>query len=198
MKIQIVLILFILFLVGCANYSDKKNFTIDLDIQDTTRKEIAIGYKKNIGLSSVTEYIPVKSKDSIQFVIDSINQPFTAYINIDEIQLPIWVEPNSNLNIVFAKDTIFFSGKSKIFADYYLKSRKYWTGIYNGYEIRNPVLEGRPSGFEYFNVQDSITIDRLNFLESFFANQNTSSTKQFIEHEKITYFIRTYFTRFQD
>src|SRR5690606_3206424 len=74
--------------------------------------------------------------------------------------------------------------KSKIYADYYSKSREYWVNIYNEYEKRNPVLEGRPSGFEYFNVQDSITIDRLNFLESFFSNQKSTSIKQFIEHEK--------------
>lgn len=184
MKIQIILILFILFLIGCENSSDKENFTINFDIQDTTRTEIAVGYQKNIGLSGVTKYIPVKSKDSTQFVIDSIKQPFTAYIDIDEIQFPIWVEPNSNLDIVFAKDTIIFSGKSKIYADYFSKSREYWFNIYSKYEKRNPVLEGRPSGFEYFKVQDSITLDRMNYLESFFINKKSPEVKRFLEHEK--------------
>lgn len=164
--------------------SDNGTFTINFDIQDTTRKEISVGYNKNMGFTSVNKYIPVKSKDSTYCIIDSINQPFTAYINIDEIQLPIWVEPNSSLNIAIVNDTITYSGKSKIYGDYYSKSKDYWLKIYTDYWKRNQVLEGRPIGFEYFTVQDSITYARIDFLESFFTNPKSTSNNKFIEHEK--------------
>lgn len=184
MRILILTVILTISFLGCKNSPSNGKFIIDLEISDTSVNEIIISYQTNIGLTEIAQQLKKNPDNKIQFVIDSITSPLTAFLTIGKEGYQIWAEPNSDLNILFTKDTTIFSGQGKIFADYYIKSKDYWTKTYAEYENRNPVLSGRPSGSKYFKVQDSITIDRIKFLERFFSKPQSSSVKQFIRDEK--------------
>lgn len=184
MKETTLFILLTIFISGCKNSASTDRFRINLEISDTSVNEIIIGYEKNIGLTEVTQRIKKNPDNKIQFVIDSLINPINVFLTIGKEYYQIWAMPNSDLNISFTKDTAIFYGQGEIFADYYLKSKDYWTNTYAQYANRNPVLSGRPSGIKYFKVQDSITIERIKFLDNFFSKPQSSITKQFIEYEK--------------
>lgn len=179
------IIILTIFFLECKNPPSTDRFTINLEISDTSVNEIIIGYQTNIGLTEITQTIKKNPDNKIQFVIDSITYPLSVFLTIGKEYYQIWAEPNSDLSISFTKDTAIFSGQSKIFADYYLKSKDFWTKTYYDYTKRNPVLSGRPSSSKYFKVQDSITLDRIQFLDRFFSKPQSSSAKQFIKDEKI-------------
>jgi thiol-disulfide isomerase/thioredoxin len=163
---------------------------IDLEIPDTTVTEIIIGYQTDIGLTEISQHIKKNPDNKIQYIIDSIPNPLSIYLTIGKKYYQIWAEPNSDLRVYFTKDTTIFSGKGQKFANYYLESKAYWTKTYADYEKINPVLSGRPSGSKYFKVQDSITLDRIQFLDKYFSKPQSSSVKQFIKDEK-TYLLYT-------
>jgi|WetSurMetagenome_2_1015567.scaffolds.fasta_scaffold91296_2 thiol-disulfide isomerase/thioredoxin len=190
MRNLILNIILIISLLGCKNPPSTDRFTINLEISDTAVNEIIIGYQTNIGLTEITQHISKNPDNKIQFVFDSITDPLSVFLTIGKEYYQICAEPNSDLSISFTKDTTIFTGQGRTFADYYLKSMDYWTKTYANYAKRNPVLSGRPSGSKYFKVQDSITLDRIQFLDRFFSKPQSSSTKQFIKDEK-TYLLYT-------
>ena len=121
MKIHLILIGLVIFSIGCQRSTIDRSYTINFEIKDTTRSEILIAYPQRLGLIETEHYVAIDSNRLATFDIDSIGKAFKAFINIDEVSFPIWVKPNSDLNIIFSKDTIMFTGNSKVFADYYQK-----------------------------------------------------------------------------
>lgn len=184
MKNLILILILLIVFSGCRSSIQNGRFSISLEIADTSVSEIIIGYQTDIGLTDTVQNIKINPDNRIQYVIDSIEDPLLVFLSKDKENFQIWAWPNSDISIYFDNDTVLFSGKGKKYADYYIKSKEYWFKIYDEYASKNTVLNGRPEGSNYFLVQDSITNDRIQYLENYFSKPRSLDTRNFVEYEK--------------
>jgi thiol-disulfide isomerase/thioredoxin len=157
---------------------------LNVEIRDTSIKEIIVAYTTDLGLTSTEKHINKDANNKASYIFDCIHTPTIMSLTIGNDYYSIWGEPNSDLNVTYDSGKVIFSGKGKIFADYYLDSKAFWQSKYNYFENRNPVLSGKPEGYKYFKVQDSITIERQKFLDSYFEGKVSLSFTHFIKYEK--------------
>lgn len=132
----------------------------------------------------------VKNSDTIKIAKDKtfsqtikIKNSANAYLKCGNKTYPLWLITGNSLTVTQKNDSIVFSGNAGIFANYYMDDEVFWSTIYKSYQKRNPNFDKGEAvnSDNYFSIQDSITNDRLDFLNKYFIHSNVKEKQAFIK-----------------
>lgn len=141
------------------------------------------------GIQRNTDTIKVKANGTFthRIKLNSANSFSLAYGSNKNIT--VWLKPGDKLEIDLQQISPMFKGSPAMFANYYLEDKAYWTTIFKEYEERNPGFDNGNNRYndKYFAIQDSITLQRMSFMKTYFASSKNTNIDAFVIRQTLDF-----------
>lgn len=159
------------------------------EITAPQRDYIVLHYADNYWLRYYSDTIKLRSDNTFNYIWRFSSATKIAMVEIDnQKSFNIWCANNETLavNIADSGSQMFFSGSLGKVQQYLQTEQAYWTKTYNSYKKRNPDFENPTFVHSdgYYIIQDSITLDKIGYLNKYFTNSPNAYEKLFLSEQK--------------
>lgn len=175
--------LFSLLLSIITSYAQDSPFIIKGQT-DTLLPYLVLIHESENGILSIQDTIQISHDRKFNRTI-RVNQSGKAFIKCGDEVYALWLMPGQSLTIDLKNENALFTGSAGIFAKYYVDHQNFFKKIYKDSENKHPGFNKESSLFsdKYFSVLDSITIQRLDFLNNYFIHSNLKNKQAFVKQE---------------
>jgi thiol-disulfide isomerase/thioredoxin len=175
---------FPLFLLIITSYAQVGPFIITGQA-DSSVQYLILVKESNNGLSDQQDTIQVSSDKTFNRSV-KINKPGKGILIYGNKTYDLWLIPDQSLRIDFTKAAAQFSGSAALFVKYYIDDQNFFKRIFKDYENKYIDFNKRNYSNEYFSISDSITNQRLKFLNNCFTGKDLKHKQEFVKQQQLS------------
>lgn len=150
---------------------------------DGSIPQLILAWEELDGIVKVADTIEVKQDNTFRHHV-RLEKPTLGFLTVQDKGYKVWLQPGSSLSISLKDGQPMFSGEAGAYAAYFLEDQQLHVNYSQDYANKYPDFQNSAAGF--FSYLDTLTLQRINFLENYQHKLGTNGKDAFLTQARLS------------